>query len=145
MANRIDRKLALLLSPLGILLGLAVYAKAGPHDPLAGQWTGRSQIDGDRLLAKTELTVRSDPQEVSLTIEGAATCKLRNGSVHADPNGAWSIAFANADGGDDCMRLVRAAFNVRRGPAARTLLFDVTYPGADGQPATRRGALQHYP
>jgi hypothetical protein len=133
--------LALLATPL-----LAAYAHATAGAELSGQWVGNSQVDGDKIVARTSLSLgAADADNTTLRIEGRSTCTLRDGHYAAGADGAWTLSFKEATGNDACARLARGTFTLRAGTAPRQLDFEVTYPAADGGQNLRRGALSRYP
>lgn len=143
MKTRANQKLLVLLSPLAVIALLGAYANANTRDSLDGKWIGNSRIDGDKSLSKTEL--KANFTEASLRIEGSATCVLKTGKYAASNNETWQISFDEVSGGDVCSRLAKGVFTFQRGSNTRQLVFQVTYPGADGQENKGRGVLNHYP
>ena len=125
---------------------MPMLGAAATLDTLNGQWNGNSQVDGDRSVAKTLLSLgAADGENSTLRIEGRNTCTLRQGSYKADTSGSWSLSFKDPMGGDACARLSKGTFVLRQGSSARQLDFEVKYPGSDGQDVLRRGALTRYP
>ncbi len=133
--------LAILVAALTPMLGVAATL-----DALNGQWNGNSQVDGDKSVAKTLLSLGTpDTDNSTLRIEGRNTCTLRQGSYKSDAAGAWTLSFKDTMGGDACTRLAKGTFMLHAGSTARQLDFEVKYPGSDGQEVLRRGALTRYP
>jgi hypothetical protein len=125
---------------------MPMLGSAAAVDTLNGQWNGNSQVDGDRSVARTLLSLGApDGENSTLRIEGRNTCTLRQGSYKADTSGSWTLSFKDPMGGDACTRLSKGTFVLRQGSSARQLDFEVKYPGSDGQDVLRRGALTRYP
>ena len=134
-----------LLSVLLFLPFVSVVA-ATTANSLNGQWTGNSQVDGDRVVSKTMLSLGAPDEENStLRIEGRSTCMLRLGTYSVDASGAGTLSFKENRGGDACTRLAKGTFTLHPGSTPRQLDFEVKYPGSDGQDVLRRGALSRYP
>jgi hypothetical protein len=135
------KTLVILIAALAPALGTAATL-----DSLNGQWNGNSQVDGDKSVAKTLLSLGAPEGDNStLRIEGRNTCTLRQGSYKSDNSGTWTLSFKDPMGGDACTRLAKGTFTLRSGSTARQLDFEVKYPGSDGQEVLRRGALTRYP
>ncbi|MEP6484305.1 MAG: hypothetical protein ABJB01_07640 [Rudaea sp.] len=131
------------LFPALLALPLMAVAAVGS---LGGQWTGNSQVDGDRVVSKTTLSLGAPDEENStLRIEGRSTCTLKQGKYSVDGSGSGTLSFKETMGGDACTRLAKGTFNLHPGNTARQLDFEVKYPGSDGQDVLRRGALSRYP
>jgi hypothetical protein len=129
--------------PFIVVTSLAAAATA---DSINGQWSGNSQVDGDRAVSKTMLSLGTpDGDNTTLRIEGRNTCTLKQGKYSPDASGAWTLSFKEPMGGDACTRLAKGTFTLRTGATARQLDFEVKYPGSDGQDVLRRGALSRYP
>ena len=125
---------------------LAAYAHATASAELSGQWVGNSQVDGDKIVARTSLSLgTADAENATLRIEGRSTCTLREGRYASGANGAWTLSFKDASGGDACARLSKGTFVLHEGTTPRQLDFEVTYPASDGGQNLRRGALSRYP
>ena len=138
------RKSAGSIALMSILLA-AVQTAAG--EEINGQWVGSSGVVGGRGDDKTllELGAPGDARS-SLRIESKVPCSLRDGSFQAAPDGTWTLSFREANGTEACQRLARGTFTLHQDPAeARQLSFAVSYPGPDGQPNVRQGALLRYP
>jgi hypothetical protein len=119
---------------------------AAAADAPVGQWTGNSQIDGDRATAKTTLSLGAPESEDStLRIQGNSDCTLKQGSYSADSAGGWTLSFKQPMGGDVCTRLAKGTFVLRAGTGPKQINFDVKYPGADGRETKRYGTLNRYP
>jgi hypothetical protein len=144
MKNPLNRKLTILLSPIAALMALAVYANTNRTQPPSGQWIGTSTIDGDALIAKTELQ-SSATHSATMHIEGRTSCTLDKGTFTPDINGGWTLRFDDSIGGEPRTRLANGAFKMKQGQTVREMTFDVMYPGLDGRQMRRRGALRHYP
>jgi hypothetical protein len=141
MLARTRKSIVILIASFAPLLGAAASV-----DSLNGQWNGNSQVDGDKSVAKTLLSLGApDGDNSTLRIEGRNTCTLRQGSYKTDSGGAWTLSFKDPMGGDACTRLSKGTFTLRPGSTARQLDFEVKYPGSDGQEVLRRGALTRYP
>jgi hypothetical protein len=139
------RKLLFLGASLPIVFAMS-FASAATVDTISGQWTGNSQVDGDRFVSKTMLSLGSpDGENALLRIEGRNTCTLRQGTYSSDASGAWTLSFKDPMGGDACTRLAKGTFTLHPGSNTRQLDFEVKYPGSDGQEVLRRGALTRYP
>ena len=125
---------------------LVASMSANAETQLSGQWIGNSQIDGDSAVAKTSLVLGApDSDNATLRMEGRGSCTLKGGKYAADPNGAWTLSFADANGSDACTRLSKGTFVLRQGNTPRQLTFDVTYPSPDGKQNLRHGSLTRYP
>ena len=135
------KSIAILIAAFAPLVGAGATVES-----LNGQWNGNSQVDGDKSVAKTLLSLGApDSENSTLRIEGRNTCTLRQGSYKADDTGAWTLSFKDPMGGDACTRLAKGTFMLRPGSTPRQLDFEVKYPGSDGQEVLRRGALTRYP
>jgi len=135
---------------------LAAAFACGASNPLAaaaarelnGQWIGSSLLDGQHETAKTTLELGTDDEGTTLRIESRTTCTLKRGNyapLQGEDAQAWTLTFKAANGGEACDRLVQGKFVVRAGGTARTLDFDVVYPGRDGTSNHRHGRLSRYP
>ena len=143
--DRTNQRLILCLPMFAATL-FAAYAHASVSAELKGQWVGNSQVEGDKSVAKTSLTLgAADADNSILRIEGHNTCTLSQGKYSAGADGAWTLSFGEITGGDSCSRLAKGTFTLRQGSTARKLDFEVSYPGPDGQQNLRRGALSRYP
>ncbi|HEX6833666.1 MAG TPA: hypothetical protein VF132_09035 [Rudaea sp.] len=128
------------------LLALPLAATAYAETELSGQWIGNSQVEGDSSVAKTSLSLSGASDEnATLRLEGRSNCTLRDGKVTSAADGAWNLSFKDARGGDVCARLAKGTFVLHPGSTPRQLVFDVTYPGPDGNQNQRHGALHRYP
>ena len=134
--------------PVSFVL-VAATASLGVHAAtiadVSGQWVGNSWVDGGRVPAKSSLALAANADESTFSIEDRSPCTLKHGSYTAAGDDAWSLSFKEARGGEACDRLVKGTFTLRAGSRPRTLELEVTYPGPDGQPNVRRGALVRYP
>ena len=135
------KSIAILIAAFAPLVGASATV-----DSLNGQWNGNSQVDGDRSVAKTMLSLGApDGDNSTLRIEGRNTCTLRQGSYKADDTGTLTLSFKDPMGGEACTRLAQGTFTLHPGSTPRQLDFEVKYPGSDGQEVLRRGALTRYP
>jgi hypothetical protein len=142
MFTQTARKLLPVLVALPLVSTVAVAAAGS----LGGQWTGNSQVDGDRVVSKTMLSLGGPDEENSmLRIEGRSTCTLKQGTYSVDASGSGTLSFKETMGGDACTRLAKGTFTLHQGNTPRQLDFEVKYPGSDGQDVLRRGALSRYP
>jgi hypothetical protein len=139
-----NKRFAAALAAIALIAAPALAAAIATD--LSGQWVGNSQLDGSRTVARTTLVLgAADGEDSSLRIEGRSICELRQGRYSSDGNGGGSISFKEARGGESCDRLAKGTFTLQPGSAPRSLTFEASYPGPDGQPNLRRGALSRYP
>ncbi len=145
MSSLIQKLTAIAVVVSAVFVASIAYAAA--IDAPTGQWSGNSQVDGDRSTSKTLLSLGApDADDSTLRIQGnITTCTLRQGTYTADSSGGWTLSFKNPSGGDVCKRLAKGTFVLRSGATPKQLEFDVKYPGADGGESTRHGALNRYP
>ena len=143
---RPDRKLALLLSPIAMLVILGAYANAGVDESLKGQWIGTAQLASNAARTPIALVLGS-PQEHDgiLKLQDKTTCALTMGTYTANPNGTWRLLFDEVNGGGLCSRMADATFTVKKGLLAEQLLVDATYSAENGTTTKRRIVLRHYP
>ncbi|HZP65169.1 MAG TPA: hypothetical protein VFB32_02570 [Rudaea sp.] len=122
---------------------LALHAETAA---LAGQWMGNSQIEGEKHVTKTWLTLGApDAANSTLRLEGDSACTLKEGSYSAGNDGAVTLTFKGSNGGDGCARLAKGSFVLHPGANPRKLEFEASYSGGDGGQSVRRGALSRYP
>jgi len=144
MSSRIC-KLALFSLSLPVVL-LAQPAFAATADAPRGQWSGISQVDGDRSTSKTLLSLGApDGDNSTLRIQGDSDCTLKQGAYSADSSGGWTLSFKQSVGGGACERLAKGTFVLRAGATPKQLEFAVKYPAADGGEKQRHGSLSRYP
>lgn len=144
--DRTNQRIALFVPMAVAATFLAAYAHGTVSAELSGQWMGNSQIEGDKLVAKTSLSLGSPEGENStLRIDSRNTCTLKQGSYSAGADGAWNLSFKETTGGEACARLAKGTFVLHPGATPRQLDFEVSYPNSDGQQNLRRGALSRYP
>lgn len=143
---RPDRKLALLLSPLAMLVILGAYANAGIDESLKGQWIGTAQLTSNAARTPIALVLGTPQQHDGiLKLQDKTTCALTMGTYTANPNGTWRLSFDEVNGGGLCSRMADSTFTVKKGLLAEQLLVDATYSAENGTTTKRRIVLRHYP
>jgi hypothetical protein len=135
----------LIVLTVAVLAGIPWLANATAGSDLAGQWVGNSQVEGMRSVARTTLILgAADAENSTLRIDGEPACTLGHGKYSADGD-SWSLKFSDVRGGSACSRLAQGTFLLHAGNKPRSLQFEASYPGADGEKSLRRGALTRYP
>ena len=89
--SSLNQKLTAIVVPV---LLVASFAHGATIDAPSGQWTGNSQVDGDRSTSKTVLSLGApDAENATLRIQGNTTCTLKQGSYAANGSGGWTLSF----------------------------------------------------